>query len=198
MKRLRPAFLACVLAATPVAATEPPSFNEHIRPILADNCLACHGLDAGKRKAKLRLDIPEGAYAEHNGNRAVVPGDLERSELWHRITSQDPDDVMPPPESHKQVLTTAQRDLIRQWILGGARYEPHWAFAPIARPSPPPAQGGAGEHPVDRFIGQKLAGRGLTLAAEAPREVLLRRLALDLTGLSLPELDQRLQRDYRL
>src|SRR4051812_31678831 len=93
--------IAGLLASATVFAEEKVSFNQHIRPILSGNCFACHGADAGHRKAKLRLDLAEGALAEHDGVRAVVPGSLEKSELWQRITSTHEDEVMPPPESHK-------------------------------------------------------------------------------------------------
>src|SRR4051794_10763594 len=97
-------------------ADEKVTFNEHIRPILSENCFACHGADAAHRKAKLRLDNAAGAGEDRDGLHAIVPGDLEKSELWHRITSQDEDEVMPPPESNKKPLTAEQRELIRRWI----------------------------------------------------------------------------------
>ena len=175
-------FLAVVAAAS-AGAEEKVTFNEHIRPILSNNCFACHGVDASHRKAKLRLDNSAGATAEKNGLRAITPGDLEKSELWHRIISQDEEEVMPPPESNKQPLKPEERELIRRWILQGAEYQNHWAYEPVAKPEVPAASGGAKDHPVDRFVGKKLAARQLSLAVEAPREVLIRRVTLDLTGL---------------
>lgn len=166
------------------AAEERVTFNAHIRPILADNCFACHGVDPTHRKAKLRLDIAEGATAANReGVHAIVPGNLAASEVWQRIVSKHEDEVMPPPESHKPPLSATQRDLIRRWIEQGAVYQKHWAYEPIVRAPLPPPAGGAANHPVDRFIGAKLAARHLALAAEAPRAVLLRRVSLDLTGL---------------
>ncbi|MBL9203216.1 MAG: PSD1 domain-containing protein [Opitutaceae bacterium] len=177
--------LALPLAfATAFAAEDRLTFNEHIRPILSDNCFACHGVDAAHRKGKLRLDTADGATAPRAGSLpAVTPGSLEKSELWQRVISSHDDEVMPPPESQKRPLTAEQRGLIKRWIEAGATYQKHWAYEPVARPLPPAAQGGAGDHPVDRFIGAKLASRRLTLSPEAPRDVLLRRVTLDLTGL---------------
>jgi cytochrome c553 len=184
-------FFAALGAMAARAAEEKISFNEHIRPILSDNCFACHGTDEKNRKAHRRLDTPEGAYAESKGFQAFVPRDLANSEAWQRIISTDDEERMPPPDSHKPALKPEQRALIQRWIEQGAVYQKHWSYEPIARPSLPPAAGGAGEHPVDRFVGQKLAARQLALAPEAPRELLLRRVTLDLTGLppTVDELD---------
>ncbi|MBC7365917.1 MAG: PSD1 domain-containing protein [Undibacterium sp.] len=184
----RAPLLLFALLAAPFAASsaeEKISFNEHIRPIFADTCFACHGSDAAHRKAKLRLDTPAGAYAERNDTRAVVPGKLEDSELWHRITSTDPDEVMPSPDSHKPPLTPAQRDLIKRWIEQGAVYQKHWAYEPIARSEIPKIENPKSkiQNPIDAFILQKLASHKLTLSPEAAPEILLRRLTLDLTGL---------------
>ncbi len=174
-----------VLAAGRLAAgtVAPVSFNEQIRPILAENCFACHGRDESHREAGRRLDIFDGATAEQEGIRAIVPENPEASELWLRITSEHDDEIMPPADSHKKPLTAEQREVIRRWIEQGAPYQNHWAYEPILRPALPAAAAGTGKHPVDRFIGAKLAAAGLHLASEAPREVLLRRLTLDLTGL---------------
>src|SRR6266498_2590470 len=105
------AFSASVAA---LAADEKVTYNEHIRLILADNCFACHGADFSKHKAKRRLDSAATATAERNGIRAIVPGDLENSELWQRITSTDTDVQMPPEESHKPPLKPEQRELIKR------------------------------------------------------------------------------------
>src|ERR1044072_272459 len=111
---------------TASAADEKVTYNEHIRPILADNCFACHGADYVKQKAKRRLDSAAAATAERNGIRAIVPGNLENSELWQRITSTDTDFLMPPEESHKALLKPEQRELIKRWIQQGAvRSEEH-------------------------------------------------------------------------
>ena len=177
--------VATATAAGVAGAQENISFNEHIRPILADNCFACHGADAGHRKAKLRLDQGAEALASRDGIRAFAPGDLAQSEAWQRILSDDPEEVMPPPDSHKLPLKPEQRALIKRWIEQGAVYQNHWAYEPVTRPELPKAAGGAKtkDGAIDRFIGAKLADKKLKLAPEASREVLLRRLTLDLTGL---------------
>ncbi|MFZ9914293.1 MAG: PSD1 and planctomycete cytochrome C domain-containing protein, partial [Phycisphaerales bacterium] len=163
--------------ATPRAV----DFNRDVRPILADNCFSCHGFDAGTRKADLRLDRAEFAYAERDGVVAVRPRDLAASELWKRITSADADEVMPPPSSHR-ALTAAQKDTLRAWIEQGAPYAEHWAFVAPARPALP--EGTAeGASPIDAFVRARLIAEGLSPAPEADRATLARRVTLDLTGL---------------
>ena len=160
-------------------------FAREILPVLSDACFACHGPDSGARKAGLRLDTPDGARGGgRSGERAIVPGHVERSELWRRIVSGDPDDVMPPPESNRR-LSAAQRDRIRAWIEEGAPWGRHWAYEPPQRPVPPVSGGGmAGvRNAVDAFVATRLREEGWVAAPEAPRETLLRRVSLDLTGL---------------
>ena len=112
------------------AAAEPLQFNRDIRPILSENCFACHGLDEKDRKAKLRIDLPEAAFAKNKyGEAAIVPGKPEESLVWQRIIETDPDEIMPPPKSHKK-LKPAQKQTIRAWIEQGAPYQKHWAFEP--------------------------------------------------------------------
>jgi len=166
-----------ILGAGTVAAAETATleYNRDIRPILSENCFYCHGPDANKREGKLRLDIREEALKQ----KAFIPGDAASSELVKRLFSKDEDDVMPPPESHRTV-TAAQKEILKRWINAGAPYEEHWAFVVPQRPAVP----AVGEkHPVDAFVTERLKQAGLKLSPEAPREVLLRRLALDLTGL---------------
>ena len=184
--------LASAVALRSAAAEAPVTFNAHIRPILADNCFACHGSDAAHRKAKLRLDQADSATADRRGVRAIAPGDLANSEAWQRILSADPDEVMPPPDSHKSPLTLAQRALLKRWIEQGAVYQNHWAYEPIAQPALPAApsasienQKSKIENPIDRFVAAKLSAHPsrLALAPFASPETQLRRLTLDLTGL---------------
>lgn len=171
-------------------ATRPVVFNQDIRPLLSDNCFSCHGFDAKTRKAGLRLDVPEGAFQPNKDGRvAIKPGDAEGSEVWKRLLTEDPDDVMPPPESHK-TLTAEQKELIRRWINEGAVYQKHWAFEPVAAPPVPgdaeiaaAANGQALRNPIDRFIAARLVQEGLKLAPEADRTTLIRRLSFDLRGL---------------
>ncbi|MDB4438321.1 DUF1553 domain-containing protein [bacterium] len=155
-------------------------FNRDIRPILSDKCFACHGFDAETREAGLRLDTPEGAYALKDGVQAVKPGDLGQSELWHRVTNTDPDEVMPPPGKNKD-LSDVEKDLLRRWIEQGAEYQQHWAFVPPKKTQPPATPGG--QNQIDRFILARLKKEGLALSPEADRVILIRRVTLDLTGL---------------
>lgn len=182
-RRMRAWFFIGVICTAPAMAVETLSFNEHIRPILADNCFACHGTDAAHRKAKLRLDTAEGATTERNDVTAIVPGNLQNSELWHRIISKDDDEVMPPPDSHKTPLKPEQIALIKAWIEQGAVYQKHWAYEAVTRPPLPTTKGDEERHPIDQFIRTKLATKKLSLAKEAAPETLLRRVTLDLTGL---------------
>src|SRR5213593_2573084 len=134
MRELVRQFLVCALilaapcfAVGPANAEQgPPSFNRDIRPILSSKCFACHGFDAKKRQADRRLDTAEGAAEEHDDVRAIVPGDLVKSELWRRVTSKDDDEMMPPPASNK-TLSDAERALLKRWIEQGAPYQKHWA-----------------------------------------------------------------------
>jgi hypothetical protein len=186
---VRPALLLAL--AWSAMADAKVSFNREIRPILSEQCFSCHGFDAKHRKADLRLDTREGALADNDGVRAIIPGDPAKSELWKRLLSQDPEEVMPPPEAHKPKLTAKQRETLRRWIEEGAPYEPHWAFTPPQRP----ALKEKGPAAIDALIDQGLKEAGLTASAEASPEKLLRRLSLDLTGLppTPAELDAFLQ-----
>lgn len=186
-QRMPRAFSICLLGTLVYVATsvngnevDLVSFNTDVRPILSDKCFACHGFDAQTREADLRLDTAEGAHADHDGRRAIVPGDLSKSELWTRINSTDESEVMPPPESHKS-MSAEEIAVIRKWIEQGATYQKHWAFEP--------PQGVAlektsiGSDSIDALIQQRLTRDGLTLSAEAEKEVLIRRVAFSLTGL---------------
>ncbi|MFN7806793.1 MAG: DUF1549 domain-containing protein, partial [Planctomycetaceae bacterium] len=166
-------------------AAEPPiEFNRDIRPILSDNCFACHGPDARKRQAGLRLDVEsEARQALESGTRAVVPGHSDQSELVARIISREASEVMPPPETGK-TLTPAQIDLLKRWIDAGAPWEGHWAFLPIRRPVPPVvADPSFVRNGIDQFLLTGLASQGLDHAPEADKITLLRRLYFDLVGL---------------
>jgi hypothetical protein len=162
------------------AADGPVMFNRDIRPILSDNCFACHGPDKNHRKADLRLDVRDDAVKA----KAIVPGKPAASELFARVTSTDADSVMPPPDSHKK-LTAAQKELLRRWIAEGAAYQGHWAYTPVARPAVPQVRNPKAEvrNPIDAFVQARLAAKGLDPAPEADRRTLLRRLSFDLTGL---------------
>ncbi|MFM9057803.1 MAG: DUF1553 domain-containing protein [Planctomycetaceae bacterium] len=167
---------ALALAAAP---GERLSFNRDVRPIMSDTCFHCHGFDAKKREAGLRLDVREAALAETEGGVVpIVPGAPEASAIIRRIF--DADDPMPPEEAHKP-LTDAQKKILARWVAEGAEYEPHWAYAPLVRPALP--AGSEGKNPIDAFIDARLAARGVAPGQEAEPPVLARRTALDLTGL---------------
>ncbi|MFT5127614.1 MAG: hypothetical protein ACI8W8_001220 [Rhodothermales bacterium] len=182
-------YILCIGVCCSVAWADSstPTYNRDIRTVLSENCFACHGLDAKHRKGELRLDLQAEAFgAGKSGEIAIVPGHPEESALWDRINANDPDDVMPPPESHK-TLTAEQRTTVRRWIEAGAKYEAHWAFIAPKRPIVPEGKG----NPIDRFIRRRLATVDRELSPEADRETILRRLSFDLTGLppSPQELD---------
>src|SRR6187551_2722062 len=166
--------------ATRPAVTPRVDFTRQIRPLLSDRCFRCHGPDASRRKAKLRLDVREGAFKKLNAGWFVVkPGDPDKSELIRRITTDDIEDMMPPPESNLS-LTDGEKALLERWITEGADYRPHWSFAPVSSPAPPV---GVPTNPIDAFVRARLDQEGLSPAPKAPPEVLIRRLAFDLTGL---------------
>lgn len=170
------AWFACAAVAQAESKPGELSFRQDVLPILAENCYACHGFDEKSREADLRLDTAEGAY----DSGAVLPGDPAASELIRRITSDDPDSVMPPPDSGK-TITAAQKAILRNWIAMGASYEKHWSFTPPEKTSPP--EMGGVEHPIDRFVEARLRASNLTASPSADPETLIRRASLDLTGL---------------
>ena len=158
-------------------------FARDIRPLLSDNCFACHGPDAKQRKADLRLDTREGALVYIDGTSAVVPGKPSESELVRRITTDDEDDLMPPPDSGKK-LDATQKALLQRWIAEGAEYELHWSYKPVTRPMPPRVKNGSFVlNDIDRFVLATLRTKGHEPAREADRRTLIRRLSFDLTGL---------------
>ncbi|MEO6434261.1 MAG: DUF1549 domain-containing protein, partial [Tepidisphaeraceae bacterium] len=175
--------------AKPAAALAPaPSnrkidFNRDIRPILTDNCYFCHGPDKEQRKADLRLDTREGLFQVKDDVAAVVPGKLDDSVMFMRITSDDPEFVMPHPDS-KKTLKPEQVQLIKQWIEQGAEWKGHWSFEAPARPIAAEGKSdGLAPNPIDRFIAETLAEQGLKPSLEADPVALIRRLTFDLVGL---------------
>ena len=163
--------------AADVPVPEKPAYNRDVRPILADTCFRCHGFDKNQRKADRRLDTRDGALAEKDGVRALVPGKPDESELVKRLLTSDADDVMPPPKEARQ-LTAREKEILQRWIAQGAEYQDHWAYIP---PVKPPVPGGG--HPIDAFINARLTGIALTTTPPADPPTLVRRLYLDLTGL---------------
>jgi hypothetical protein len=183
--------LLLVLIAGPAWGDGSPSpspgaleFNRDIRPILSDACFACHGPDPAERKAGLRLDTKEGLFEPTpSDSRAVVPGDLDDSELVARIISEDAAERMPPPKSGKS-LKPEQIERLRRWVEQGAGYTSHWAFVPPRRPGLPAVRAESWcRNPIDRFVLARLEKEGLKPGPEADRTTLLRRAALDLVGL---------------
>ena len=169
-------------------------FNRHIKPILSDKCYLCHGPDKNKISAGLQLHLPELAYAELQdtpGKYAVKPGDLNKSELFHRIISDDPHYLMPSPDSHLSLSNYEKAALIK-WIEKGAKYKEHWAFIPPQKYDVPAiALKESINNPIDSFVAERLEQEGLELSKQADKELLLRRLSFDLIGLppAIEELD---------
>jgi hypothetical protein len=180
------------LLLVPGTSAEPEAveFNRDIRPLLSDHCFACHGPDEQGRKSGLRLDIRDQALQPaKSGEIAVVPGQPDASELLRRILSTDPDERMPPSESHKH-LDKTQQEMVKQWISEGANYQKHWAFISPNKSMPPAVERkGWAPNPIDRFILSRLEKEDLKPSPEADRPTLLRRATLDLTGLP-PTLSQ--------
>jgi hypothetical protein len=190
MSFARALFIACWFTAAAVSAAEPKiSFNRDIRPILSDKCFACHGPDANKRQAGLRLDIRDVATKPvESGETAIVPGKTAQSELLRRVSSMDDAEVMPPPEAKLGHLTAEQIAALKQWIEEGAEYQGHWSFLPVTEvplpDSPKPLPAGVNvNNAIDRLVFARLAERKLAPQPEADRSTLIRRVTFDLTGL---------------
>jgi hypothetical protein len=200
---LNPVFKASFLAVATFGIAGPDAFakvdfNRDIRPILSDKCYACHGFDENERKSGLRLDVRDAALEPaKSGYAAIVPGDLTESELVRRIVTEDADDLMPPAKTGKS-LAAAEIALLKQWIAEGAEYQAHWSFVAPTRPAlPEVSQAGWPRNEIDRFILERIEKEGLQPSPEADKATLIRRLALDLTGLppSLAEIDAFLADD---
>ena len=180
---------AGALLFTSASTAERVQFNRDIRPIFSDTCYACHGPDENKIKGKLRLDSIEAARkGGKSGEPAITPGPPEKSEVMRRLLTNDDDDHMPPAEFHK-VLSKEQITLVERWIREGAEYQGHWAFQPPVKPAVPAIP--LGGNAIDGFLARGLAAKGLKPNSEAAKATLLRRAALDLTG--LPPNDADLQ-----
>ncbi len=165
-------------------AAPPIGFNKDVRPILSDKCFSCHGADAKAKGIPMRLDLEADAKADRGGGRrAIVPGNPAASELIKRVTALQPSRRMPPAVTGHQ-LSDKEVSTLREWIAQGAPWQGHWAFIPPVRAAAPPVRNTAWPRgDLDRFILARLESEGLVTSAEAPRETLLRRASLDLTGL---------------
>jgi hypothetical protein len=163
----------------PAADPKPVDYSRDVQPILTLHCYACHGPDEGKRKGKFRLDVREAAV-----KKAVTPGDASHSALVTRVTSADPDRVMPPLDSKKDRLSAAQIDVLRRWIDQGAKFDQHWAYVKPVRTAPPAVKNRAWvRNPIDAFVAAGQETHGFAPAPEADRVTLIRRLSFDLIGL---------------
>ncbi len=173
-----------VTYAEPVGeVSDEVSYNLDIRPLLSSKCFSCHGPDAEGRKAGLRLDQPDGDEGSHE--YAIVPGDVDGSEVWSRIASDDPDVVMPPPDSHLKTLSKDEQQLIRRWIEAGAKYEKHWAFVPPKKTVEldDRVSSNSTAATIDLLVRRQLRAKGLSSSLPADARTLVRRVTLDLTGL---------------
>ena len=176
-------FLGLGTAAWAFAAGPLVDFNRDVRPILSDNCFACHGPDDKHRMANLRLDTEEGLFAERGSYRIVAAGDPAKSRLLARISAATPATRMPPLQAGT-TLTEAQIATVRKWVEQGAKWERHWAFVPPQRPAMPAVRNEKwARNPIDRLVLARLEREGLKPSPEADRATLLRRLSFDLTGL---------------
>jgi mono/diheme cytochrome c family protein len=178
--------------ALPLPAA-PMEFNRDIRPVLAENCFHCHGPDPGTRKAGLRLDTEAGFFTAKEGEKpTVIKGKPMDSALFLRLITADPDELMPPPETHK-TLKPAEIAAVKSWIEQGAPWQPHWSLIAPTRPALPSVAAKQWvKTPVDAFVLQKLEAEGLSPAPGAEAHTLVRRIALDITGLPpSPEIIQK-------
>jgi hypothetical protein len=176
--RIRPAAMLLSLLISTAVIADDLDFNRDIRPILSENCYACHGPDEKARKAELRLDDRQAAIDAG----AFVPGKVDESELVSRVNSLDPDAVMPPTDS-KFSLTAEEKKRLSDWIAQGAEFADHWSFIPPKKIPVPKSGGGWARNEIDRFVHERLLAEKLKTSPEADRYALARRLSLDLTGL---------------
>ena len=158
-------------------------FNYDVQPILSDRCYHCHGPDENTRRAGLRLDDEKIAFSKlSSGSKALVSGSLFKSEVAHRILSEDPEEIMPTPES-KLSLTNKEKAIILKWIDQGAQFKDHWAFISPKENKVNATESEKASNPIDVFINDKLNENGLTFSEPANKERLIRRVYFDLTGL---------------
>ncbi|MCI0739004.1 MAG: PSD1 and planctomycete cytochrome C domain-containing protein [Gemmataceae bacterium] len=188
--------IACWLGILPFAHAQEEKplpkivdFNRDIRPILSDNCYLCHGPAKATRKADLRLDVEEEAFADRGGYFALVPGKLKESHLYKRVTSQEKSKQMPPP-SFGRKPSPRQIELLRLWIEQGAKWQKHWSFVPPERPPLPVVKNSSWvRNSIDAFVLARMEGENLSPSPEASRETLIRRVSFDLTGMP-PTIDE--------
>ncbi|HIE96701.1 MAG TPA: DUF1553 domain-containing protein [Planctomycetes bacterium] len=174
-------FILASMAVSPIAAQEEQvNFGRQIRPLLAEKCFACHGLDSETRETEFRMDTRDGLFAPlDSGGVAIVPGDLETSVIYQRLITDDEDAHMPPVDTEKQ-FSKNEIDLVRRWIKQGAEWQQHWAWVAPERPQLADA---ASHNAIDFFVQGRLKKEGLKTSSEANRVTLIRRVTFDLTGL---------------
>ena len=185
--RIRCHVLIClaVIGCAPVIGQEPKiDFSRDVQPILSENCYYCHGQDGEQRQAGLRLDRKDDAHA------VIESGDADNSDLYLRMMSDDPDELMPPPDSNRE-LTPAQKQIIKRWINQGAQWQQHWAFRPIQREMP------QAKSAIDYYVSKTLKQNSLSFSPRASKPALIRRVSLDLTGLppTIKQIDKYLNDD---
>lgn len=181
-RKLYTVFFIALLVSPCGLVADDLSFDRDIRPLLSKRCFACHGPDAESREAGLRLDQPDGD--EGAVGFVIEPGSIDDSEMWSRITSDDEDTIMPPPDSHLKPMSESELDLIKRWIESGAKYERFWAFEPAVAPQHPTvADESWSSQPIDLFVLKKLESLDLKPSSEADLRTLIRRVTFDLTGL---------------
>ena len=190
--------LECLLFALPPKVSAEIHFDREVRPILSEYCFPCHGPDAEQRKADLRLDTREGLFGTSGGQGPVVPGNPDASHLIIRVLSSDLDERMPPSKANHP-LSTAQIEILQQWVLEGAQWQQHWAFEPIKNPPIPLSPVSKWiRNEVDTFIQRRHREVDIEPTDEASREEQIRRLSLDLHGLPpTPEAISRFVNDPR-
>lgn len=169
-------------------------YNFHVRPILSDRCYTCHGPDENARQGDFRLDTKEGAYAalgDAKKRHAIIPNDIENSTLVHRIFSEDPEEIMPPPESNL-ILEDYEKEILKKWVDQGAQWKKHWSYIPPVQTKPPTVENTSWiKNDIDNYILAKIEANDLTPNETAAKEKLIRRLSFDLRGLppTIQEID---------
>ena len=180
------------------ALSQPVDFESQIKPLLSDRCFTCHGPDENSRKADLHLYSREGAMSKLDENLAIImPGKPEASLLYKRLITDDPDELMPPPESNL-ALSTKEKELIRRWIIQGADWKEHWAFTQVIKPNlPKPRNSNWPKNEIDNFTLAKMESVKIKPSPKAKREKLIRRLSFDLIGMppALDEIDRFIKND---